>query len=80
MAYKEHPIVGDTVYGGRLRLPSCGHELTETLRHFPRQALHAEHLGLQHPRTGEFMQWNAPLPQDMRDLLTQLERDKQNDA
>lgn len=80
MAYKEHPIVGDTVYGGRLRLPSCGHELTETLRHFPRQALHAEHLGLQHPRTGEFMRWNAPLPQDMRDLLTQLERDKQNDA
>lgn len=76
MAYKEHPIIGDAAYGGRLRVPSCSQELADTLRHFPRQALHAEHLGLQHPRTGELMQWHAPLPQDMCDLLTQLEIDR----
>ena len=42
MAHINHPIVGDPVYGGRLKLPKgCTDELVETLRSFKRQALHA---------------------------------------
>jgi len=49
------------------------------LQGFPRQALHAAHLSLQHPNTGEIMNWQSPLPEDMEQLLTSLrehEREK----
>ena len=35
----------------------------------PRQALHARTLGFQHPLTGEEMDFEAPLPQDMADCI-----------
>jgi 23S rRNA pseudouridine1911/1915/1917 synthase len=47
------------------------------LRSFKRQALHAVKLGLVHPITGEYMEWEQPLPVDMLDLLTALAK---NDA
>jgi 23S rRNA pseudouridine1911/1915/1917 synthase len=75
MAHIQHPIVGDPVYGGRLRLPrNAGEELQQALSGFKRQALHAWRLALQHPATGEDMQWEAPLPDDIRHLLGCLER------
>jgi 23S rRNA pseudouridine1911/1915/1917 synthase len=40
---------------------------------FGRQALHAGRLGLLHPASGEPMQWEAPLPADMADLLQALQ-------
>jgi 23S rRNA pseudouridine1911/1915/1917 synthase len=48
----------------------------ETLRAiaFPRQALHAYRLGFEHPDTRESLRFEAPVPDDMRDLLDQLER------
>lgn len=65
-----HPIVGDPVYGGRLRLPvGADEELITTLQGFRRQALHARKLGLDHPATGEFMEWSVDLPKDFADLL-----------
>jgi len=80
MEHIKHPLVGDQLYGGRPRLPKgVSAKLRETLQGFPRQALHAAHLSLQHPDTGEIMNWQSPLPEDMEQLLTSLrehEREK----
>ena len=59
MAHIGHPLLGDPVYGRNL----------PGLPVFPRQALHATRLGLIHPVSGRSMQWQAPLPEDMRDLV-----------
>ncbi|UTF61747.1 23S rRNA pseudouridine(1911/1915/1917) synthase RluD [Gilvimarinus sp. DA14] len=76
MAHINHPLVGDPVYGGRFRKPQgASAELLQTLREFPRQALHAASLGLVHPFTEELMSWQAPLPEDMLQLLAALEDD-----
>jgi 23S rRNA pseudouridine1911/1915/1917 synthase len=73
MAHIGHPLLGDTLYGARLRLPKHADEdLKAVLSNFQRQALHAAQLGLVHPVSGEYMQWQAPLPDDMRDLLKAL--------
>ncbi len=73
MAYIRHPIFGDPVYGGRLQLPpGASEELKALMRSFGRQALHAHRLGLTHPVTGQAMQWEAPLPLDMAELLEAL--------
>lgn len=73
MASIQHPIVGDPLYGGRLRLPPGGNETVNTaLREFPRQALHAEALTLIHPQTGETCRWEAPMPDDFLGLLEVL--------
>lgn len=68
-----HPIVGDSVYGGK-RLPQK--DLTEegkqAILNFNRQALHAEKLSFTHPFTNEEMTFIAPLPQDFAELLAML--------
>jgi 23S rRNA pseudouridine1911/1915/1917 synthase len=76
MAHLKHPLVGDPVYGGRLRLPpASGEQLQQALRRFPRQALHASRLGLIHPVSGDYMEWQVPLPEDMAQLLEVLRQD-----
>ena len=76
MAHINHPIVGDPIYGGRLRIPKgATEELLEALNGFPRQALHAAELGLTHPLSGEEICWQSPLPDDMRALLECLRED-----
>lgn len=76
MAHINFPLVGDPVYGGRLRLPAgVTEELRQFLQAFPRQALHAARLGLEHPRTGETLSWSTPLPEDMQQLLALLRED-----
>ncbi|MEO5702980.1 MAG: 23S rRNA pseudouridine(1911/1915/1917) synthase RluD [Gammaproteobacteria bacterium] len=78
MAHLHFPVVGDPVYGGRLRNPPAASEqLLEALRGFKRQALHASSLGLEHPDTGEILRWSAPLPADMENLLKLLKEDVQ---
>ena len=70
MAHHRHPIVGDPVYGGRLKLPRAADgALITALQAFRRQALHAETLTLQHPETGETCAWSAPVPEDFAALL-----------
>ncbi len=70
MAYLKYPLVGDPVYGGRLRIPAAATPaLIEALRDFKRQALHAGRLGFEHPLSGETMSWQAPLPVDMAALV-----------
>ncbi len=73
MAAKRHPLLGDSVYGERLRFPKGASEaLCEQLRQFKRQALHAAQLGITHPTTGETLSWQAPLPDDMQQLIEYL--------
>ncbi len=76
MSHLHHPLVGDTLYGGRNRLPKGASEImVETLKNFRRQALHAARLILQHPITGEQMEWKAPIPDDMKQLTQVLRED-----
>ncbi len=76
MAHLRHPLVGDPVYGGRLKLPAgANEELKLMLRNFSRQALHARSLTLVHPESGKAMSWTVPLPEDFELLLTLLEED-----
>jgi len=76
MAHIRHPLVGDPAYGGRLRLPpKSSDELIDSLRTFPRQALHAARLGFVHPLTQQEVEWSAPLPEDMQRLLQVLKED-----
>ena len=70
LSYIHYPLVGDFVYGGRLRLPpDCNEAFATALRSFKRQALHAATLGLHHPVTKELVQWQAPVPEDMAELI-----------
>ncbi len=79
MEYIHYPLVGDPVYGGRFRMPpQCNERLEQALRAFKRQALHAAKLGLQHPETGEYCEWEAPVPQDMKTLLEALRSNEDN--
>ena len=72
LSHLKHPLVGDVVY---LKGPQkCAPELRELLTGFPRQALHATRLALDHPASGVRMEWHVPLPEDMRQLLKQIER------
>lgn len=75
-AHLRHPLVGDAVYGGRLRLPAgIGVPAADAVRTFPRQALHARRLGLAHPHSGDWLEWKAPLPPDMIELISLLRED-----
>ena len=78
MAHIRFPLLGDQVYGGRFQMPpSCNERLANALRQFKRQALHAAKLGLNHPVTGEYCEWEQPLPDDMADLLAALADNEQ---
>lgn len=73
MAHIRYPLLGDPVYGGRFRLPpACSEKLEVCLRNFRRQALHAAKLGLDHPETGQYCEWETNLPNDMVQVLDQL--------
>ena len=77
LAHIRHPIVGDPLYGGGLRLPKGASEtLIEALRGFRRQALHAERLELQHPVTGETIIADAPRPADLQALVAVLQAEE----
>lgn len=70
MSYIRYPLVGDMVYGGRLKIPAnCSEKFALELKRFRRQALHAASLGLKHPTTDKAMQFNANLPEDMEALI-----------
>ncbi len=78
MSYLRHPIVGDPVYAGRHRFPAGARpELVEYLQQFRRQALHAWRLSFVHPESGEDVSYEAPLPDDMQQLITLLQADLQ---
>ena len=84
MAHLHYPLIGDPSYGGRPRIPKAAAQpLIDMLRQFPRQALHAQALGLIHPGSGEALHWEIPLPRDMQQLLAVLrehDRESRDDA
>jgi 23S rRNA pseudouridine1911/1915/1917 synthase len=61
-----HPLVGEERY-------LSGHEPARRIQ-FRRQALHAWRLSFDHPVDGRKLQFEAPLPADLRDLLSRLRR------
>jgi len=76
MAHLKHPIVGDPLYGGPLKLPKGASDaLVAALRGFKRQALHAETLEFVHPASGEAIRCTAPVPGDLLALLAALRED-----
>lgn len=76
MNYLRHPIVGDLVYAGRHRIPAgAQQELVNYLQQFKRQALHAWRLSFKHPRHGNEVLYEAPLPDDMQRLISLLHKD-----
>ena len=73
MAQLGHPLVGDPVYGGRLRIPKgATGQLVDALCQFRRQALHAGRLELEHPMNRQRLYFEVALPEDMRDLINLL--------
>ncbi|HLB25111.1 MAG TPA: RluA family pseudouridine synthase [Nitrospirota bacterium] len=69
MAHIGHPLAGDRVYGGAAAGKLMGMKV-------PRQMLHARLLGFRHPGTGEYMEFTAEIPEDMRRVLEFLKSNK----
>lgn len=70
-----HPLLGDAVYGPHFKTKAgrLGAKGKQALTALDRQALHAYLLALEHPRTGEFLHWEADLPEDLLLLQNALE-------
>ena len=75
MAHIKHPLVGDPVYSRLANPRGATAELTELLRSFRRQALHAEKLAFMHPASGETITVEAEAPADMQALIAALRAD-----
>jgi 23S rRNA pseudouridine1911/1915/1917 synthase len=75
LAHIGHPLLGDAVYGQHFKTKAghLGPEARAALTALDRQALHAYLLALEHPRTGELLHWEAPLPEDLLLLQRALE-------
>jgi 23S rRNA pseudouridine1911/1915/1917 synthase len=74
-----HPLIGDPYYHiqptaalSLMRRAGWEEEVQERLLNFPRQALHAWKIGFIHPMSDEYMQFEAPLPDDFQDLISIL--------
>ncbi|MGF6311614.1 23S rRNA pseudouridine1911/1915/1917 synthase [Bradyrhizobium sp. i1.8.4] len=67
LAHLGHPLMGDSVYGAHFKTKAgqLGAEGKDALTALGRQALHAYLLALEHPRTGELLHWESPLPEDL---------------
>ena len=74
LAHLGHPLLGDGVYGAAFRTKAAklGPEAQSALADLGRQALHARLLGFAHPRTGETLRFESPLPADMARLRAAL--------
>jgi len=75
LAHIGHPLLGDAVYGPHFKTKAgqLGTQGKDALTALGRQALHAYLLALEHPRTGEFLHWEAGLPEDLLLLQRALE-------
>ncbi len=74
LAHAGHPLMGDAVYGPHFKTKAShlGRQSQAALAALGRQALHAYLLALEHPKTGEILQWEAPLPEDLLLLQNSL--------
>ena len=71
-----HPVIGDPDYGTgfRSKLLALPAPASTAVRVLGRQALHAYLLGFEHPSTGETHRFNSPLPDDMSNVIKQLDQ------
>ncbi|GAG27384.1 unnamed protein product, partial [marine sediment metagenome] len=76
LSYIKHPIVGDDMYGGKVVYPWQLQDDEATVEEpvIGRCALHAHTLEFKHPTTNEMMKFEAPLPEDMQNLLDMLRK------
>jgi len=74
LTWLHHPVVGDETYGGGRDNNIQDARLRSMVRNLGRHFLHAERLVINHPITGERLQFEAPLPTDLSDLLLQLDK------
>ena len=74
MAHIGHPLIGDPEYGASFRTKAnlLEEPARSTVNRFPRQALHAYLLAFEHPRTGEVMEFETDMPEDMAQLANAL--------
>lgn len=72
MASLGHPLIGDELYGSRRVPAGAGAAARAALLGFPRHALHASSLEIVHPVSAQPMRFEAPLPDDMTDLIQTL--------
>ena len=70
MREANHPLAGDAVYGNPRH--ACSDTVKEEVKKLARQALHAYRLSFIHPKTGELVSFEAPLPPDIYHLLSVL--------
>jgi 23S rRNA pseudouridine1911/1915/1917 synthase len=75
LAHIGHPLMGDVVYGPHFKTKAShlGPNGQAALKALGRQALHAYLLALEHPKTGQLLHWEAPLPEDLLLLRNTLE-------
>jgi 23S rRNA pseudouridine1911/1915/1917 synthase len=74
LAHLGHPLLGDAVYGSHFKTKAgrLGPESQAALTTLERQALHAYLLVIEHPRTGEILEWTSDLPADLALLRDKL--------
>ncbi|PPI87741.1 23S rRNA pseudouridine(1911/1915/1917) synthase RluD [Candidatus Pantoea edessiphila] len=76
MAYINHPLLGDQVYGKHVSVVQKNKHITmNEMFHFNRQALHAIKLIFTHPITNARMVIDAPIPVDINNLINSLKKD-----
>ena len=63
MAYIGHPVAGDEVYGPK-----------KVQKGLNGQCLHAKHIGFVHPKTGQWLEFESPLPEYFTDFLNRLDK------
>ena len=75
LASKKLPIIGDKTYNPSGNIAkNTPKELIDVIRNFPRQALHSSKLSFADPDTHEDISFNAPIPQDIKKLISQLKK------
>jgi 23S rRNA pseudouridine1911/1915/1917 synthase len=72
LASTGHPVVGDVLYGGNRALNLADEHLRAAVRDLGRHFLHAHSLEFTHPRTGEKLSFQAPLPAELSRFLKNL--------
>jgi 23S rRNA pseudouridine1911/1915/1917 synthase len=77
MSYIGHPIVGDSVYGTRLKRfhDTMEPAIVDAIMGLKGHMLHSETLAFSHPVTSASLQFDAPLPDEFGELLRLLTDD-----
>ena len=73
LAWLKHPVVGDETYGAGRDNTIQDARLRARVRNLNRQFLHAEKLAFTHPKTGEWVKFESPLPEELSGLLADAE-------